>query len=259
MNLKSVAGFVASRWAVQGGRMFILPLLAFLMIASAADANNGRQRIQLTAYQQATISTEISANVLQMPLKDGAAFKKGDLLVSFDCAIIEAQLQKAEAAADAARSAQKVNERLNELEALSILEYEQSLARVKEAEAELAAMQVSASRCEIKAPYDGRVVKLYADPYQYLTPGKPVMDILDTSRLEVRMLVPSRWLAWLKPGSRFTVSVEELGGRSFPAQVVRVGGRIDPLSQTASIAGEIIGNFQELLPGMSGWASFGKK
>lgn len=244
-----------------GGMGKALPLLAFLavMFLSGADsmANEGRMRIQLTAYQQATISSEISANILQMPLKDGAVFKAGALLAGFDCAIIESQLKKAEAAAEAARVQLKVNKRLNELEALSLLEFEQSVAKAKEAEAELAAMKVTASRCQIKAPFDGRVVKLHADPYQYMTPGKPVMDILDTSRLEVRMLVPSRWLAWLKPGSRFNVSIEELGGRSFPAQVVRVGAKIDPLSQTVPIAGEITGPLSELSPGMSGWASFG--
>ncbi|CAH2029843.1 efflux RND transporter periplasmic adaptor subunit [Trichlorobacter ammonificans] len=245
--------------AVVRGRMYGLPLLAvtILMTVPPCFAAEGRMRIQLTAFQQTTISSEISANILSMPLKDGATFKAGSLLVAFDCAIIEAQLKKAEAAAEAARSTLKVNKRLSELEALSVLEYEQSVAKAKEAEAELSAMQVAASRCRIKAPFDGRVVKLHADPYQYLTPGKPVMDILDTSRLEVRLLVPSRWLSWLKPGSRFTVQVEELGGRSFPAQVVRVGARIDPLSQTVSLAGEIIGNFSELLPGMSGWAAFG--
>lgn len=238
--------------------ILLLLIFLFLLIFSAhtSSANDGRLRVQLTAYQQATISSEVSANILQLPLKDGASFKKGDLLVEFDCAIIEAQLKKAEAADEAARSQLKINKRLSELDALSVLEYEQSVAKAKEAAAELTAMQVTASRCRINAPFNGRVVKLHANPYQYMTPGKPVLDILDTSRLEVLMLVPSRWVSWLKPGSRFTVQIEELGGRSFSAQVVRVGAKIDPLSQTVSIAGEITGGLSELSPGMSGWANF---
>jgi hypothetical protein len=35
------------------------------------------------------------------------------------------------------------------------------------------------------------------------------------------------------------------------------GAKIDALSQTAVIAGEIDGRKLELLPGMSGWATFG--
>lgn len=244
--------------AVTCGRALALPLLVFLalFLLTPSTSHASRVRIQLTAFQQATISSEVSANILSLPLKDGAMFKAGDLLVGFDCAIIEAQLKKAEAAAEVAKSALSVNQRLAELEAISTLELEQSITKAKETEAELAASQVAATRCNVKAPFDGRVVKLHADPYQYMTPGKPVLDIVDTSRLEVRMLVSSRWLAWLKPGTKFNVTIEELGGRRFPAQVARVGAKIDPLSQTIMVVGEIIGTFNELTPGMSGWANF---
>ncbi len=224
---------------------------------SAEPEGTGRMRIQLVARQQATLSSEIAARIEKLPLRDGDAFQEGALLVQFDCALLEAQLHKAEAAAESALSALQVNKKLAEMNSISTLELDQSAAKVKETEAERSAMQVTVSKCSLKAPYNGRIAKLHADPHQYLTPGKPLMDILDTSTLEVRLIVPSRWLVWLKPGSRFTVQIEELGGRSYPAQVKRVGARIDPLSQTLSIAGEITGAYPELLPGMSGWASFG--
>lgn len=226
-------------------------------VMAQQHGGTGWFRVQLTAYQQSSIASEIAANISSLPLKDGAAFNKGDLLVQFDCSIIESQLRKAEAVAESARSTLNVNKRLSELNALSSLELVQSGSKAKEAEADLIVMKVTASKCSIKAPFDGRVVKLQADPYQYVTPGKPLIDIVDTSRLEVKMLVPSRLLAWLKTGTSFSVQIEEMGGRSYPAHVVRVGAKIDALSQTAVIAGEIDGRQIELLPGMSGWATFG--
>jgi len=233
-----------------------LLLLTALPAIAQQPGGAGRFRVQLTAYQQSSIASEIAANISSLPLKEGAPFAEGDLLVKFDCSIIEAQLRKAEAMAESARSTLNVNKRLSALNALSSLELEQSVAKAKEAEAELSVMQVTASKCSIKAPFSGRVVKLQADPHQYVTPGKPLIDIVDTSRLEVKMIVPSRWMAWLKPGARFSVQIEEAGGRSYPAQVVRVGARIDALSQTALVVGEIDGKHAELLPGMSGWATF---
>ncbi len=233
-------------------------LLVFVSSPMARPgAGDGRIRIQLTAFQQSSIASEIAANISALPLKEGAVFLKGDLLVQFDCSIIESQRRKAEAVSESARSALNVNRRLSELNAISSLELDQSVAKSKEADAELAVMKVTASKCTIKAPYSGRIVKLQADPHQYVTPGKPLIDIIDTSKLEVRMIAPSHWLAWLKPGTSFNVQIEEMGGRSYPAHVVRVGGKIDPLSQTVVIAGEIDGKHPELLPGMSGWAAFG--
>jgi multidrug efflux pump subunit AcrA (membrane-fusion protein) len=79
------------------------------------------------------------------------------------------------------------------------------------------------------------------------------MEILNSRQLELHMIVPSRWLAWLKKGSRFNVRVDELD-KDFPARVVRLGASIDPVSQTISVVGEVQGAHPELLPGMSGWA-----
>ena len=90
---------------------------------------------------------------------------------------------------------------------------------------------------------------------QYVSPGTPLLDILETGQLEVQMIVPSRWLAWLKPGAPFTVEVEELG-RRFPAKVRRLGAQIDPVSQTVPVVGVIDSAHPELLPGMSGWAVY---
>ena len=236
-------------------------LLVFLMapLATAAQENpfGNRIRAQLTAYQQTTLSSEIAANISKLPLREGEPFVKDQLLVEFDCALLNAQLNKADATAEVARQGLKVSKRLEELNSISKLEVDQATAKVKETEAEREAMKVNVSKCSLSAPYPGRIAKLHVDAFQYVTSGKPLMDILDTSRLEVRLIVPSGWLAWLKPGGRFSIQIEELG-RTYQARVVRLGARIDPVSQSLPITGEIEGNHGELLPGMSGWASFSK-
>ena len=225
---------------------------------NAADApvdRDGRMRVQLSAQRQTTLSAEIAAKISMLNLKDGDSFKQGQTLVDFDCAWFAAQLNKSEATAEAARQTVRVNRRLGELNAISALEVEQSEAKQKEADADAAAMRVTVSKCAITAPFDGRVSKVHAEPYQYVTQGKALLDILDSTTLEVRLLVPSRWLGWLAIGARFNVRIDDLG-RTYPAKVTRLGARIDPVSQTVSLAGEIDGIRQELLPGMSGWASF---
>ena len=67
------------------------------------------------------------------------------------------------------------------------------------------------------------------------------------------MLAPSRFLSWLQPGTAFVLRIDELG-RDFPAAVTRIGPRIDPVSQSVKIFGQIQGEFADLVPGMSGIA-----
>lgn len=233
--------------------------LCFGVGKSNAQGNlaDNRIRAQLSSYQQTILSAEIAANISKLTLREGDQFKKGQQLVAFDCALLNAQLNKAEAVAEVARQGLEVSKRLEELHSISGLEVNQAISKAKETEAELETMKVHVSKCSLVAPYPGRIAKLHVNAYQYVTPGKPLMDILDTSHLEIRLVVPSNWLAWLKEGSPFSIQIEELG-KTYQARVVRLGALIDPVSQSLSITGEIEGEHGELLPGMSGWASFAK-
>jgi RND family efflux transporter MFP subunit len=219
-----------------------------------ADAA-GRIRTQLAAQHDVEISSEVAAKIARLPLKEGDAFAHGDLLVAFDCGLYQAQLAKAEATATAARRQQEVTAKLAALHSAGAIDVAQAQARAKEAAADAAYMRTTVGKCSIRAPFAGRVAKRAAAPFEYVTPGKPLLEILDTGALEVKLIVPSKWLAWLKPGARFTVHVDELDA-DYPAQVARLGARIDPVSQTVAVSGRMLDAHAELLPGMSGWASF---
>lgn len=220
----------------------------------ATDTNkDGRVRAQFIAREKAVLSSEISANISSLPFREGSTFQAGQILVGFDCALYRASLAKAEASAEAARQTLKVDRRLAELNSIGSLEVDQAAAKVKEAEAEAGAMRVTVSKCTLVAPFSGSVAKLGVAAHEYVSTGKPLMEILNNRQLELHMIVPSRWLAWLKKGNRFNVKVDELD-KDFPARVVRLGAGIDPVSQTISVVGEVQGPHPELLPGMSGWA-----
>ena len=61
----------------------------------------------------------------------------------------------------------------------------------------------------------------------------------------------------MKLGMKFNVFLEE-NNREYPAKVEKIGARIDAVSQTIKIIGLIDGQFNDLLPGMSGRALFSK-
>jgi len=230
------------------------PLLAGPAEPSDVDAA-GRIRTQLVARNDVEISSEIAAKIDRLPLREGDAFARGALLVGFDCGLYQAQLAKAEATAAAANRQLGVTRELAKLHSVGAMDVAQAEARAKEAAADAAYMHTTVGKCEIRAPFAGRVAKRDAAAFEYVTPGKPLLEILDTGALEVKMIVPSRWLATIKPGSRFTVHVDDLG-QDVDAEVVRTGASIDPVSQTVSLSGRVVGKAPRLLPGMSGWATF---
>ncbi len=229
-------------------------LILGLVLPLFAHAD-GRVRAQLVSPNQTTLSSEIAARLVELPFREGQAFKAGQTLVGFDCALFTAQRDKMEAQAELARQALETANKLHQRGMSSDLEWQQAQSKLKETAADAHAARTTASRCAITAPFDGRVAKLGVAQYQFVNAGTPLMEIVDTHKLELQAVVPSNWLAWLRIGDAFTVRVEELG-RDYRGRVTRLAARIDAVSQMAPVVGEIDGAQPELLPGMSGWASF---
>lgn len=212
-------------------------------------------RAQLIAKRSATLSAEISAVVKQLTVREGGRFKQGDLLVAFDCSIQQAQLQKTQATIEGVSKTYEANTRLAQLGSVSSLDVDIAKAKLGEAKADLSLTQASLQKCKINAPFSGRVVAVPAHEHQYLKLGDPLVEILDDSVLELRLIVPSLWLKWLKPGLEFRVQLDELN-QDYPAQIDTIAANIDPVSQTVALIAHIKGQYPELLTGMSGKAIF---
>lgn len=208
-------------------------------------------RAQLMPLRYTTIASEIGAKIASITVQEGSAFQNGQTLVSFDCSLQQAQLQKAQAELDAAEQTLKSNLRLQELNSVGQLELDLSRSATAKAKAEVGGNQAVLSKCVIAAPFGGRVAEQKAREQQYVQPGQPLLDIIDDSILELEFLVPSVWLGWLKVGSALKVQIDETR-KTYPAKFIRIGARVDPVSQSVKVIAAISGRFPELMAGMSG-------
>lgn len=208
-------------------------------------------RAQLAPRRYTTLAAEIGAKVQRLPVVEGGSFRQGQLLVQFDCSLPQAQLNKAQAGVDATEKAWAANQRLAELNSVGKVELDISHAEWNKAKAEVAANRSVLAKCQITAPYAGRVAEQKIREQQYAQPGQALLDILDDSALELEFLVPSRWLNWLRQGSDFQVQIDETG-KAYPAKVQRLAARVDPVSQSIKVNAVIHGRFPELIAGMSG-------
>ncbi|HYR24976.1 MAG TPA: efflux RND transporter periplasmic adaptor subunit, partial [Aquabacterium sp.] len=197
-------------------------------------------RAQLAPRRYTTVAAEIGAKISRLPLSEGAAFKQGQVLVQFDCALQRSQLAKAEAALMAANTTWRGNQKLAELNSVGKVELDISQADALKAQAEVAANRTLIGKCQIAAPFSGRIAEQKAREQQYVQPGQALLEILDDSQLELEFIVPSRWLAWLRPGAGFQVHIDETG-KAYPAKVQRIGARVDPVSQSVKLSAVIDG------------------
>jgi len=208
-------------------------------------------RAQLSAVRHAMLSAEMSGRISQLKVREGQQVKKGDLLVKFDCSLQQAQHEKASSQLAAVRNSLKGHERMAELNAIGNVELVNSRLEVRKAKAELAFLNVNISRCGIRAPYTGSIGDRLVREQEFVEAGQSILEIQDDSSLLLEFIVPSSWLSWLKPAHEFEVAISDTG-KLYPAVLYYTAAKVDAMSQSVKVVAKIKGNFNELLPGMSG-------
>lgn len=209
----------------------------------------------VSPMHSAELRVNLRARVARTPFKTGESFKKGETLILFDCSEQKADVAAAYASLAAAKSKHTSDLEMLKHQAIGELDVDLSKAQMNEAAAISRAARARTKYCEIKAPYAGRVASLFIKEYETPTPEQPLMKIVGSQDLELQLVVPSKWLAWIAKGTSFEFYVDETGIQH-TAKVVRVGAEVDAVSRTVEIFGAFDEVPKSVLPGMSGAARF---
>ena len=240
-------------------KKLILTIVVFLISQSlpvqADDVNTDAVRGLIKPVQKATLSSQIAARITSMPFRPGDKFKKGDLLVNFDCAFYLADLASTEATYNSKKKIFENNKQLLALNAMSEIDVSISESDVEIAQAERRMRAIRVEQCKIRAPYTGRVIEVLANEHETVPADKELLSVLNDQELEIELIVPSNWLNWLKTGQAFSFHVDETG-REFTANISKIGAVVDPVSQTVKLTGSFENDSDQVLAGMSGAARF---
>lgn len=212
-------------------------------------------RVQLKPTQEARINSPMSGQISDVSVHDGDSVKKGQSLITFKCDEQQSLMEQASARAERQQSLLAASEKLFTLESISETELKVNRAEFAEANAAHQLAKNHVKNCTIKAPFSGRVSYLAVKDYYSAQEGEYLIEIVGGDNLEVEMIVPSHWMRWLKAGTEFKVSIDETT-QHYPSKITRLGGRVDPVTQTIKAYGLIKDNHPELLSGMSGYALF---
>ena len=135
------------------------------------------------------------------------------------------------------------------------LQYQLSESALKKAKAELNIANLNVDRCEIVAPYNGKVMDVYTSIFSTIEQRQPLMDIVGDGLLEAEIVVPSNWLRWLKKGHEVKIVIDETG-ETLDAKVISLGATVDAVSQTIELKAQFNEKYESLIPGMSGIVEF---
>ena len=227
-------------------------------IMVSAEEIDYNARALVGATEQVLITSEIGAKINNIGFTNGEPFLKGDILITFDCELFEAQREVIQANLDSADVQLKNDKELFNMRSIGELQYELSINGLKKAKAELLIANLNVKRCKIIAPYNGKVMDVYTNEYASIEQRQPLMEIVGDGLLEAITVVPSNWLSWLKTGVDVKILIDETGDE-LEAKIINLGATVDAASQTIELKLQFKEKYETLIPGMSGVVRFERR
>jgi RND family efflux transporter MFP subunit len=101
----------------------------------------------------------------------------------------------------------------------------------------------------IRSPFPGAIKTRNVHPGEYVRVQSPVMVVVRTDRLRVRLAVPERWAGWVKNGATVELHVEAFPGETFRGQISRINPAVAQDSRTFEAEALLVNLDGRLKPG----------
>jgi membrane fusion protein, multidrug efflux system len=208
----------------------------------------------LVPRQVTVISSAQDGRIADIPVGHGDLFKKGDLLIAYDCTDIEAEAEIARIQKDLTRKKAEGTDKLFKLDIISDLDRLGAQVEDRQAAAKSRAYAARMEDCQIRARFDGRVTNRLANPGEYTRTDRVLLEVASNEPLRAEFLIPSKWLRWVNIGAPISITIGETE-KTYPARITAIHGEVDPVSQSIQMIATLDAYDDPLLPGMSGQAA----
>ncbi len=198
-----------------------------------------------------TLFAEITGVVKTVHHEMGEQFKKGESLIVLDSGYYWADKQKAKASLLSASSVFKTKHELFKFKSVSKMEHARSKADLQIAEANLSIARKKLKACTIRAPYNGRVLKLLIKQNELVIEGQSLIEILDDRIIRIKFLVPSEFYNRIKIGQALDVTIREVR-KTFECTVTNISPVLESNTSTFQVFAEIENSKHILKGGMTG-------
>lgn len=159
-------------------------------------------------------------NIINLPVIEGEKVKKGQLIAAIDPRDIALQYAATKSAYETAAAQVERNKRLLSRQAISVQEYEISLANYQKAKSEYELSVNNMRDTKLTAPFDGSIEKRLVENYQRVNSGEGIVQLVNTHNLRIKFTIPDAYLYLLRTKDpRFLVEFDTFKGHVFQAKL----------------------------------------
>ncbi|MDB6094652.1 MAG: efflux transporter, family, subunit [Verrucomicrobia bacterium] len=213
------------------------------------------------------ISPEVAGEIIELPFKEGATVKKGELLVKIKpdtyqaqveqqdanlvaakASAVQAKSQLAKSQDDFKRAEDLFNKKLlsdsdytasKSIAEVAQANYDNALAQIRRTEGALTQAHDLLNKTTIYAPMDGSISALGSEVGERVVgtgsfAGTEIMRVADLSNMEMRVKVNENDIVNVKIGDHSTITIDAFPGRKFSGSVYEISSSAITTGATAA-------------------------
>jgi membrane fusion protein (multidrug efflux system) len=204
----------------------------------------------VSAVQGAIVATELGGTVTEILFQNGAAAKKGDVLVKLDTSAEEALLHSAEAEVELAQNDVERTRALAAKQAVSRADLDAAESKFRRLSAVADQMRSNIRKKTIVAPFDGQLGIRQVNVGQMINSGQQVVPLTSLAPVFVDFALPQQNLGKLSNGLEARVTTDALPGRVFDGKLTAINSMVDVSTRNISLQATLENPERVLRPGM---------
>lgn len=180
------------------------------------------------------VTTDFGGTVEKVHVTEGQKVAKGQVLLSLDDDIVSKQIEEIKVSLDLASTTYEKQQRLWDQKIGSELQFLQAKNQKESMESRLASARAQLDKAQVVSPINGIVDKLNINQGEMATPGKPLLRVVDLSKIEIHADASENYLKAIQLGDSVTVYFPALGVTK-DAKIKYLGNVIDPTNRTFGV------------------------
>jgi len=179
-------------------------------------------------------SSETGGRLTKVSPKEGQYVKRGQLVASVDLEALTKQRAEVEISLGLAKDLFARQQRLWDQKIGTEIQYVQAKNSVERLEQSLETIDFQLTKSSVFAPISGVVEKVFLKTGELAGPGTPIIKILNTTKVKVKVDVPERYLKSVRSGQLVKVEFPALE-ETRNARITRISPTINPGNRTFEV------------------------
>jgi membrane fusion protein, multidrug efflux system len=204
----------------------------------------------LTAREGINVSNEVEGIVEKIHITSGQSVNAGDLLVSLNDDVEQADLASFKAQEDLARSLFKRNKNMWKAKTISETDFDNARSNLKVAQANVVQTQARIAKKSIRAPFSGVLGIKHINTGQYVAPGTMLISLQDYSFLYTDFSIAEKYFPDVTTGLKVRFHVSAYADRVFVGEVQAVDAKVNEMTRNISVRAQLQNDNGLLRPGM---------